>query len=110
MKPNKTEQIAEYLLAKGIAMTARDLFNDGFRFHGLTETTVSGISAIMNKMHCSSRYDLERKMRTTGDDRTAMVRVFAIRDASSYNKPGIKTKRSEFEMWRSLLCGKRIAV
>lgn len=104
-QPNKTEQIAVFLLAKGKAMNSREIFDAGFRFADGLETTASGISVLLNKMHHSSRYTVDRQVRGYGGSATTMVRVLAIRSKSS-SAPAGEMNGSQRDMWRQLLTRK----
>ena len=56
-KPNKTEQIAKFLLLSAKPMSARQMYDAGFRFD-VGDTTPTAINVLLGKMHASSRYDL----------------------------------------------------
>ena len=60
MKINKSMEIAEFALAQGRYLTARDMWDLGFRF-SRGETTPDNISAVLNKIHESDRIVAKRQ-------------------------------------------------
>lgn len=110
-KPNKTEQIARFLLGKE-AMNSRQIYEAGFRFQHGAETTVCGINVLLNKMHHSSRYVVERYTRGSPGNSTTSVKVTAIVGESKRGaREGMmELNRSQRELWRSILTRKPGAV
>lgn len=105
-KPNKTEQIARFMLGKG-AMSSREVFEAGFKFNDGVETTVSGISVLLNKMHHSSRYTVERHLRGYGGGTITMVKVLEIKGAKSGDQGEAgELSTTKGTMWRQLLTRK----
>lgn len=106
-QPNKTEQIARFLLSKGRGMTAKEVYANGFRFSDGVETTSDAISVLMNKLHCSARYVVERSYIVEGRHRMVEVKVLSIAD-SLYGEdgPNAEIKLSHGQMWRRLLARK----
>lgn len=107
-KPNKTEQIARFVIARNKHMSAREIFDSGFQFDD-GPTTASIISSLLNKMHHSSRYTVERQVRELGSGFERAVRVIAIEGASTSGEFGIELKPTERDLWRNLLSGKSIS-
>ena len=102
-KPNKTEQIARFMVDHGRFMTSNDVYNAGFRFDDGAETSPNSISVLLNKMHVSGRYVVERNYIHEGKKR--MVRII---DSKYGDGPNKEINISHGEMWRKMLCGKRI--
>jgi len=75
---NKTEQLARYLLAKGKMMSAQEIYHGGFRFEGDKETTVTDIMPLINKIHLSACYQVERKINPVS--KVVNIRVLAIEE------------------------------
>lgn len=106
-RPNKTEQIAKFLLGKG-SMTSRQIFDAGFRFEDGEETSPYLISVLLNKMHISSRYTVERTyIGESGGSRVTAVKVLSIAN-SRYGNRGAPADISgtELNLWRQLLTRK----
>lgn len=103
-KPNKSEQIARFLLSKGRAMTAKEVYANGFRFSDGVETTSDAISVLMNKLHCSARYVVERGYIVEGRHRMVEVKVLSITEALyGEDGPSTEIKLSHGQMWRRLI-------
>lgn len=106
-KPNKTEQIARFLLGKG-AMNSRQIYEAGFRFKHGAETTVCGINVLLNKMHHSSRYVVERFTRGVDGNQTTSVKVLSIVGAGNAGtkESMMELNRTQRELWRMVLTRK----
>ncbi|MGL5155032.1 MAG: hypothetical protein ACRC9H_08940 [Aeromonas veronii] len=107
-KPNKTEQIARFMVEHGRFMTSSDVYNAGFRFEYGAETSPNSISALLNKMHVSGRYVVERNYIHEGNKRMVRVKVLRIIDSKYGDGPNKEINISHSAMWRKMLCGKRI--
>lgn len=108
-KPNKTEQIARFVIAKNKHMSAREIYDSGFVFDD-GPTTATIISSLLNKMHNSTRYVVDRIVREKGAGHERAVKVISIDGASTTGEFGVTLKPTERDMWRSLLGGKRIGL
>lgn len=104
-RPNKTEQIARFLLGKG-SMTARQIYDAGFRFKDGEETSPYLISVLMNKMHMSSRYAVERSYVTVGCNRLISVKVLAVIDKRNPVCDQAEIGGTAMNLWRQLLTRK----
>jgi hypothetical protein len=100
-KPNKTLQIARYLLAKGVAMDARQVYETGFRFSGDDVTTVEAISSLMHKMRLSAKYSIEQSLRGYFGNGTTQIKVIAISGDTTQRDVAVRDTRRD--MWRMLL-------
>lgn len=109
-KPNKTEQIARFMVEHGRFMTSNDVYNAGFRFDDGAETSPNAISVLLNKMHVSGRYVVERNYIHEGKKRMVCVKVLRIIDSKYGDGPNKDNNISHGAMWRNMLCGKRMAV
>ncbi|ANT70197.1 hypothetical protein [Aeromonas hydrophila] len=58
--PTKTDQLAAWLLEQGKSMTAREVYDAGFRYRFGAETTIQTISSLLNKLHENNRYSVDR--------------------------------------------------
>ena len=101
-KPNKTEQIAKFLLLSAKPMSARQIYDAGFRFD-VGDTTPAAINVLLGKMHVSSRYDLQRSREFIDGRSAAMVHVFAIDGGEGKDAEPVITERG---MWHMLLSRK----
>ena len=101
-KPNKTEQIAKFLLLSAKPMSARQMYDAGFRFD-VGDTTPTAINVLLGKMHVSSRYDLQRSREFIDGRSAAMVHVFAIDGVEGQDEDPVMTERG---MWHMLLSRK----
>lgn len=103
-RTNKTEQIARFLFAQGKAMTARQVFEAGFRYEGGEETSPYHISVLLNKLHHSPNYSVERSYVQAGNSRLTLVKVVSIREQP---KPGGSVlNEASLNIWRQLLSRK----
>ena len=107
-KPNKTEQIARFMVEHGMFMTSNEVYNAGFRFDDGAETSPNAISVLLNKMHVSGRYVGERSYIHEGNKRMVRVKVLRIIDSKYWDGTNKEISISHGEMWRKMLCGKRI--
>jgi len=101
-KPNKTEQIAKFLLLSAKPMSARQMYDAGFRFD-VGDTTPTAINVLLGKMHVSSRYDLQRSREFIDGRSAAMVHVLAIDGGECQDAEPVMTERG---MWHMLLSRK----
>lgn len=101
-KPNKTEQIARFLLGKG-AMNSRQIYEAGFRFKHGAETTVCGINVLLNKMHHSSRYVVDRYPRGQNNPTTSVKVNLIVGDSPGSKEMTGELSRKERELWRMVL-------
>lgn len=106
-RPNKSEQIARFLLKRGTFMTARQIYDAGFRFEDGEETSPNLISVLLNKLHLSGRYVVERNYMGEGGNRVNLVKVISIAD-TRYGNRGASADISgtELNIWRQLLTRK----
>lgn len=100
-RTNKTEQIARWLFAKGKPMTARQMFEEGFRYEGGEETSPYHISVLLNKLHHSPNYSVERSYIQAGNNRLTVIRVVAIKNQSKLG--GAVVNEADLNLWRQLL-------
>ena len=102
-KPNKTEQIAKFLLLSAKPMSARQMYDAGFRFD-VGDTTPTAINVLLGKMHVSSRYDLQRSREFIDGRSAVMAHVFTINGGEGKDAEPVMTERG---MWHMLLSRKQ---
>lgn len=107
-KPNKTEHIAQFMVEHGKFMTSSEVYNAGFRFDDGAETSPNAISVLLNKMHVSGRYKVERNYIHEGNKRMVRVKVLRIIDSQYGDGPNKEVNISHGVMWRKLLGRKRM--
>lgn len=105
-KPNKSEQIARFMLEQGRAMTANEVFAAGFRFEDGLETNANAISVLLNKLHMSNRYQVERSYITEGRHRMVAVKILSIVDDFYGKDRNGEINLSHSQIWRRLLSSK----
>lgn len=102
---NKSMEIAQFSLKSGQFLSAREMFNMGFRYsHG--ETTPDGISAVMNKLHESSRFILLRQVRKEKNGEPTRIMVTEIKEREGPNRGRNDLLPHEADRWRWLLTRK----
>lgn len=113
-RPNKSEQIARFLLKRGTFMTARQIYDAGFRFEDGEETSPNLISVLLNKLHHSARYVVDRSYMGEGGNRVTLVKVISIADTRYGNRGApADITGTELNIWRQLLTrktGERLAL
>lgn len=98
--PNKTVQLATFMLEQGKPMTAREVYEAGFRYRFGAETTVQAISSVLNKLHQSDRFCVERRLIQGKGPKVASLHVKAvIGKKSAEPAPG----SASMVLWRQLL-------
>lgn len=108
MKINKSMEIAEFALAQGRYLTARDMWDLGFRY-SRGETTPDNISAILNKIHESDRFVVKRTVSQEGKACRCRVLVTEIKKPETPNRARNDMLPQQVERWRWLL-SRRAAV
>lgn len=99
----KSERIASFLLERGISMTARAMYDAGFRFED-EETTVTKIGMSLTKLSECARYVLEKSYVKQDGHRMVSVRVKEIKGAPKRAAPD--PDNAHLAMWRQLLTRK----
>lgn len=106
-RPNKSEQIARFLLKSGTFMTARQIYDAGFRFEDGEDTSPNLISVLLNKLHLSGRYIVERNYMGEGGNRVNLVKVISISGSRYGNRAApAEITGTELNIWRQLLTRK----
>lgn len=104
--PEKTIQLATFLLNQGKGMTSRQVFDAGFRYLNGAETTLQTIGAVLNKLHQNDRFSVSRGYTSGPGPRMTWVHVKAIHaKKSELAAPGV----ASMARWRWLLTRKRDA-
>lgn len=99
-RTNKTEQIARFLFAQAKPMTARDMFDAGFRYEGGEQTSPYHISVLLNKLHHSPNYSVERSYVQSGNNRLILVKVVSIKEGAQI---GAIVNEAALNVWRQLV-------
>lgn len=99
----KTAQVAQYLLDRGVPMTARQMIAEGFFFEDMSEVNNVTVGACLTAICDNSRYVTEREYLNDGGRRMVAVRVRGI--LPEPKKP-TEPSRDEMAMWRQLLTRK----
>ena len=102
MKFNKSMEIAEFALVQGRYLTARDMWDLGFRF-SRGETTPDNISAVLNKIHESDRIAAKRQVFQESNRRRCRVLVTEIKEREAQNRSRNDMLPHLAERWRWLL-------
>lgn len=102
MKINKSMEIAEFALAQGRYVTARDMWDLGFRF-SRGETSPENISAVLNKIHESDRIVAKRQVFQEVNRRRCRVLVTEIKEREAQNRSRNDMLPHLAERWRWLL-------
>ena len=108
MKINKSMEIAEFSLAIGVSLSAREMYEIGFRY-SRGYTTPDNISAILNKIHESDRFVVKRTVSQEGKARRCRVLVTEIKKPETPNRARNDMLPQQVERWRWLL-SRRAAV
>lgn len=99
---NKSMEIAQFSLEQGQFLSAREMFNMGFRY-SRGETTPDGVSAVMNKLHESSRFTIMRRARKEKNGEPTRILVTEIKERESPNRGRTDLLPHEVDTWRWLL-------
>lgn len=107
MKINKSMEIAEFALAQCRYVTARDMWDLGFRF-SRGETSPDNISAVLNKIHESDRIVAKRQVfQEANRRRRCRVLVTEIKEREAPNRSRNDMLPHLAERWRWLLSRRR---
>lgn len=82
---NKSMEIAQFSLKHGVYLSAREMFNMGFRYSS-GETTPDGISVVMNKLHESARFVVDRRVRKEKNGEPTRILVTEIKERDGPNR------------------------
>lgn len=108
MKINKSIEIAKFSLEQGVLLSAREMWERGFRY-SRGETTPDGIGVVLNKIHESDRFVVERTVTREGGARRCRVLVTEIKKPETQNRASNDMLPQQAERWRWLL-SRRAAV
>lgn len=108
MKINKSMEIAKFSLEQGVLLSAREIWDLGFRY-SRGETTPDNISAVLNKLHESDRFVVERRAFLESNRRRCRVLVTKIKKPETQNRSRNDMLPHLAERWRWLL-SRRAAV
>jgi hypothetical protein len=95
-------EIAQFSLKQGQFLSAREMFNMGFRYSS-GETTPDGISVVMNKLHESSRFTIQRRVRKEKNGEPTRVLVTEIKEREGLNRSLNDMMPHQADRWRWLL-------
>lgn len=99
----KIDQVAEWLLERGVPMTARQMIEAGFLFDDMSETTNMTVGGCLAGISNNPRYVIAKHYVNDGGRRMVAVQVKDIRpEAKRPDEPG----KRELSMWRQLLTRK----
>lgn len=102
MKINKSMEIAEFSLKQGKYLTAREMWNLGFRY-SRGETTPDAISVVLNKIHESDRLVVQRQVLKEANRRRCRIMVTEIKERETQNRARNDMLPQQAERWRWLL-------
>jgi hypothetical protein len=102
MKINKSMEIAAFSLKHGQYLTAREMWNLGFRY-SRGETTPDAISVVLNKIHESDRLVVKRQVFKEANRRRCRIMVTEIKERETLNRARNDMLPQEAERWRWLL-------
>ena len=102
MRINKSMEIAEFSLAQGKYLTAREMWNLGFRY-SRGETTPDAISVVLNKIHESDRLVVKRQVFKEANRRRCRIMVTEIKERETLNRARNDMLPQVAERWRWLL-------
>lgn len=108
MKINKSMEIAKFSLEQGVLLSAREMWDLGFRF-SRGETTPDNISAVLGKIHESDRIVAKRQVFQEANRRRCRVLVTEIKEREAPNRSRNDMLPHLAERWRWLL-SRRCAV
>lgn len=98
--PTKTDQLAMWLLKQGQSMTAKEVYQAGFRYLFGAETTPQTISSLLNKLHENNRYSVDRRYVEGQGARVTSVHVLSVMKKRTVERAMGET---EMQLWRQLL-------
>lgn len=100
----KAKQVAEYLLERGVSMTAYEMYDEGFRFDFRHKTDPTTIGLALAHLSNSDKYVLEKTyVKSSRGYRRMAIRVTAIKaPAKKEQEPGTE----QLAIWRQLLTRK----
>lgn len=102
MRINKSMEIAAFSLAQGKYLTAREMWNLGFRY-SRGETTPDSISVVLNKIHESDRLVVQRQVFKEANRRRCRIMVTEIKERETLNRARNDMLPQVAERWRWLL-------
>lgn len=102
MKINKSMEIAKFSLEQGVLLSAREMWERGFRY-SRGETTPDNIGAVLGKIHESDRFVVERTVSREGAARRCRVLVTEIKKPETQNRARNDMLPQQAERWRWLL-------
>lgn len=102
MSINKSMEVARFSMAQGKLLSAREMFDLGFRYSH-SETTPDGISTIMNKLHESARFIVMRRVRKDKNGEPTRILVTEIKEREGFNRSGNDLLPHDVDRWRWLL-------
>lgn len=108
MRINKSMEIAKFSLEQGVLLSAREMWERGFRY-SRGETTPDNIGVVLGKIHESDRFVLERTVTCEGRARRCRVLVTEIKKPETQNRARNDMLPQQAERWRWLL-SRRAAV
>ena len=85
MRINKSLEIANFLLEKGKYMSAREIFESGFRFNQ-DGTTVTNIKVALNEIHESSVFVTNKNRDARGVNRYRVTQIHSISEAVKWRQ------------------------
>lgn len=102
MKINKSMEIAKFSLEQGVLLSAREMWERGFRY-SRGETTPDNIGVVLGKIHESDRFVVERTVSREGAARRCRVLVTEIKKPEAQNQARNDMLPQQAERWRWLL-------
>jgi hypothetical protein len=108
MKINKSMEIAQFSLKQGVLLSAREMWERGFRY-SRGETTPDNIGVVLNKIHESDRFVVERTVSREKAARRCRVLVTEIKKPETLNRARNDMLPQLAERWRWLL-SRRVSV
>ena len=102
MKINKSMEIAKFSLEQGVLLSAREMWERGFRY-SRGETTPDNIGVVLGKIHESDRFVVERTVTRDGKARRCRVLVTEIKKPETQNRARNDMLPQQAERWRWLL-------
>lgn len=106
MKINKSMEIAKFSLEQGVLLSAREMYERGFRY-SCGETTPDAISVVMNKIHESDRLVVKRQVVKEANRRCCRIVVTEIKERETLNRARNDMLPHLAERWRWLLSRRR---
>lgn len=102
MKINKSMEIAKFSLEQGVLLSAREMWERGFRY-SRGETTPDNIGVVLGKIHESDRFVVERTVTREGKACRCRVLVTEIKKPETQNRARNDILPQQAERWRWLL-------